>query len=64
MNEQELAQNPRLNGHFVQDLNREPGLPLEDASFDAALICVSVQYLVSPEKVGRDCTTALITVHR
>jgi hypothetical protein len=48
MNAGELAANPRLTRWFVQDLNRESVLPLDDASFDAALCCVSVQYLQKP----------------
>src|SRR5689334_13715857 len=30
MNEEELATNPRLARHFVQNLNRDPVLPLGD----------------------------------
>jgi SAM-dependent methyltransferase len=48
MNAAELAANPRLTRAFVQDLNREPALPLEDASLDAVTICVGVQYLERP----------------
>lgn len=51
MNEEELRANPRLDHWFVQDLNREPLLPLDDAGFDAALCCVSVQYLTRPVDV-------------
>jgi hypothetical protein len=51
MNATELAANPRLTRWFVQNLNREPELPLEDAHFDAALCCVSVQYLQRPVEV-------------
>lgn len=51
MNAEELAANPRLTRWFVQDLNRDPALPLEDAHFDAALCCVSVQYLQRPVEV-------------
>jgi hypothetical protein len=51
MNETELAANTRLTRWFVQDLNREPALQLEDAHFDAALCCVSVQYLQQPVEV-------------
>jgi hypothetical protein len=51
MNETELAANPRLTRWFVQDINREPVLPLDDAHFDAALCCVSVQYLQRPIEV-------------
>jgi SAM-dependent methyltransferase len=51
LNAAELAANPRLTRHFVQDLNAEPDLPLDAASVDAALICVSVQYLQRPVAV-------------
>jgi SAM-dependent methyltransferase len=46
MNEQELAANRQLTEHVVHDLNRDPRLPYEDASFDVALCTVSVQYLL------------------
>jgi hypothetical protein len=51
MNPQELAANPRLDRWFVQDLNADPVLPLSDASLDAALCCVGVQYLQRPVTV-------------
>lgn len=51
MNAAELAENPRLNHYFVQNLNETPLLPLEDQSFDAVLNAVSVQYLQQPEVV-------------
>lgn len=51
MNEEELAKNPRLDSYFVQNLNQNPKLPLEDADFDAVLITVSIQYLQYPEAV-------------
>lgn len=51
MNARELAANPRLSRWFVQDLNREPALPLPGDSLDAALCCVSVQYLRRPVEV-------------
>ncbi len=51
MNAEELAQNPRLNHYFIQDLNQNPRLPLPDQSFDAVLNAVSVQYLQYPEAV-------------
>ena len=47
MNEEELAANPRLTHAFVQDLNADPILPLEDESLDGAMICVAVQYTCS-----------------
>lgn len=51
MNEEELAKNPRLDSYFVQNLNENQTLPLEDKSFDAVLITVSVQYLQYPEAI-------------
>jgi len=51
MNSEELAKNPRLDHYFVQNLNQDPKLPLEDEDFDAVLITVSIQYLQYPEAV-------------
>lgn len=51
MNEEELARNPRLNHYFVQNLNKNPQLPLPDEDFDAVLNCVSVQYLQYPDAI-------------
>ena len=51
MNPEELAKNPRLDHYFVQNLNDNPQLPLEDHTFDAVLIAVSVQYLQYPEAI-------------
>jgi len=51
LNPEELARNPRFDHYFVQDLNADPKLPLEDGEFDAVLNCVSVQYLQYPEAI-------------
>lgn len=51
MNADELAANPRLARWFVQDLNRQPTLPLPDDVFDGAAMCVSIQYLQRPVEV-------------
>jgi SAM-dependent methyltransferase len=51
LNEEELGRNSRLDHNFVQDLNKNPKLPLPDGDFDAVLICVSVQYLQYPDAV-------------
>ena len=59
MNEGELAKNPRLTDHVVHDLNREPELPYDDASFDAVLNAVSIQYLTNPVQVFRSVTRVL-----
>ena len=59
MNAQELAANPRLTQHFVQDLNRTTDLPLNTACLYAALCCVGVQYLQKPIEVFKEVARAL-----
>ena len=59
MNESELEANPRLSRWFVQDLNRDPRLPLGNGSVDAVAICVSVQYLQRPVAVLREVARVL-----
>jgi hypothetical protein len=59
MNATELAANPRLDRRFVQNLNRDATLPLADASVDAAMICVSIQYLQQPVAVLREVARVL-----
>ncbi len=54
LNARELSANSQLTACFVQDLNIDPSLPLETESFDAAAICVSIQYLQSPIAVLRE----------
>lgn len=51
MNALELDANPRLTRRTVQDLNADPRLPYANAEFDAAIVTVSVQYLVRPVEV-------------
>ncbi len=51
MNEEELVRNPRFDRYFVQDLNKNPKLPLPDRDFDAVLNCVSIQYLQYPDAI-------------
>jgi SAM-dependent methyltransferase len=48
MNSEELAANRQLDEWLVHDLNADPELPYADASFDAVLNTVSVQYLTRP----------------
>ena len=59
MNATELAANPRLTRWFVQNLNRDTKLPLADATVDAALVCVSIQYLQQPVAVLREVARVL-----
>ena len=51
LNAEELAKNTRLDEYFVQNLNQDQQLPLADASVDAVLNTVSVQYLQYPEAI-------------
>jgi len=51
MNETELARNPQAAEVVIHDLNADPRLPFDDASFDAATCCVSVDYLIRPVEV-------------
>jgi SAM-dependent methyltransferase len=59
MNAEELAANPQLDEWFVQNLNSNTTLPLDDASFDAALCCVGVQYLAKPNAVFAELARVL-----
>ncbi len=59
LNEAELAANPRLGAWDVHDLNTEPKLPYADASFDAVLCAVSIQYLVRPLEVFAEAARVL-----
>jgi SAM-dependent methyltransferase len=59
MNAMELARNTRLSDHVVHDLNRVPELPYADASFDAVVNAVSIQYLTRPVEVFRSVARVL-----
>jgi SAM-dependent methyltransferase len=54
LNEAELAANPRLDRHWLQNLNQDQRLPLDDSSVDAALIVAGWQYLERPEPVAAE----------
>ncbi len=51
MNAAELDDNPFATERVLHDLNADPLLPFSDASFDAVLCCVSIDYLVRPVQV-------------
>lgn len=59
MNAAELSANPIMAEHVVQDLNVDPVLPFDDATFDDATCCVSVDYLVEPVPVFREVARVL-----
>ena len=54
MNRDELDANPDASERVVHDLNADPVLPFDDDAFDAAVCCVSVDYLVRPIEVFRE----------
>ncbi|MFO0039758.1 MAG: class I SAM-dependent methyltransferase [Synechococcaceae cyanobacterium] len=54
LNAAELAANPRLDRHWVQNLNQNQRLPLEDASVDVTLVVAGWQYLQEPEAVAAE----------
>lgn len=51
LNGEELARNKQLDHTFVQNLNKNQILPLEDCSFDAVINTVSIQYIQYPEQI-------------
>ncbi len=59
MNDRELRANPMADAVVVRDLNDDPLLPFEDASFDAVLNCVSVDYLTRPLQVYAEVARVL-----
>jgi SAM-dependent methyltransferase len=59
MNAEELAANARLATWHVRDLNDDPRLPFAEASFDAALCAVSIQYLTQPVAVFSELARVL-----
>ena len=59
LNATELAANPRLTRWFMQNLNRDAKLPLADAAVEAAMVCVSIQYLQQPVAVLREVARVL-----
>ena len=54
MNSKELQANAALTEWTVQDLNEKPSLPYSDASFDAVLLQLSIDYLTHPLEVCKE----------
>lgn len=59
LNEAELTANDALDEWFVQNLNRDQSLPLDDNTFDAVLCALSVQYLQYPGAVFSEFSRVL-----
>ncbi len=59
MNAAELDANAAATERVVQDLNADPDLPFPDASFDAVVCVVSIDYLVRPVEVLAEAARVL-----
>jgi SAM-dependent methyltransferase len=59
MNTNELAANKEATDTLVHDLNSDPTVPFDDASFDAVTCCASVDYLTRPVEVFGDVARVL-----
>ncbi len=54
LNENELRENESLQRFVLHDVNRDPVLPFDDATFDVVLNTVSVDYMTRPFEVFRE----------
>ena len=61
MNESELSANKRLDSFWLQNLNKNQNMPLEDSSVDMGLIVVGWQYLQYPERVSLELSRIIKT---
>ena len=61
MNLDELNANVLLDQVLVHNLNKTPALPFPDASFNAVMIVVSIQYLTRPFEVFKEIQRVLKT---
>ncbi len=52
LNSKELHHNNRLDTFWIQDLNKDQAIPLENASVDFCLIVAGWQYLQYPEELA------------
>ncbi len=59
LNAVEMADNPDLDDYVVHDVNADPHLPFADAMFDAAILSVSIQYLIKPVDVFQEVNRCL-----
>lgn len=59
LNAVEMNENPQLDESVVHDLNADPVLPFDDGYFDAAVVTVSIQYMVRPLEVFSDVCRVL-----
>ena len=61
LNKDELLANKRLDSFWIQNLNQNQNLPMEDSSIDVGLIVAGWQYLQYPEKVSLELSRIIKT---
>ena len=61
MNQAELNTNKRLDSFWIQNLNQNQNMPVEDSSIDAGLIVAGWQYLQYPEKIALELSRIIKT---
>lgn len=59
VNARELVANPALTASVVHNPNQEPTLPFADASFDAVVCALAVEYLTRPFEVFAEAARVL-----
>ncbi len=59
LNENELKSNKSLDEYVLQNINKDPRLPFPDASFDAVINTVSVDYMTKPVAVFKEAGRVL-----
>ena len=59
MNESELTANNRLDSFWIQNLNKNQNIPLDDSSIDIGLIVAGWQYLQYPENVSLELSRVI-----
>ncbi len=59
MNTVELTENPQLDERVIHNLNKNPQLPFADNTFDAAIVTVSIQYMIKPVEVFKEVNRVL-----
>ncbi len=59
LNAQEMRENPRLDGAILADLNAGRAIPFADASFDAVICTVSIDYLTDPVRTVAEVARVL-----
>ena len=59
LNAVEMKENFQLDESVVHDLNADPIMPFDDDYFDAAIVTVSIQYMVRPIEVFSEVNRVL-----